>query len=110
MGLVLEKCQPVRGGVKVGQYFLAPVARGAGEQYQRYARVKVISLKESSKVTAFLIDHSFTELMSVTRLRRMPADVVRKFSDLVTIPGLAVECSLSGLQPNKHGVSVSPGL
>ena len=72
MGLVLEKCQPVRGGVKVGQYFLAPVARGAGEQYQRYARVKVISLKESSKVTAFLIDHSFTELMSVTRLRRMP--------------------------------------
>ena len=56
-GQVLEKCQPVRGGVKVGQYFLAPVARGAGEQYQRYARVKVTSLKESSKVTAFLIDH-----------------------------------------------------
>ena len=99
---VLDKCLPVRGGVKVGQFFLAPDVRGAaGGQYQRYSRIKVTSLKDANKVTAFFIDHGYTEFVTVSKLRKMPAEVVRKFSELVTIPGLAVECSLSGLQPNK---------
>ena len=98
---VLVKCRPVRGRVQVGQVFLAPDSREGGDsEYLWYSRVRVTSVR-ASMVMAFFIDYGYTQFISVSKLRMIPPEVVMNFSDLVTIPGQAVECCLSGLQPNK---------
>ena len=96
---VLSKCPAVKTGetVKVGQVFLAPNTRGGG-QYSQYSRVRVSSSSQGS-VTVFFIDHGHSEFVPVNRLRLIKT--IREFSELITIPGQAVECCLSGLQPSK---------
>ena len=100
---VLPRCQAVkpRESVKVGQVFLAPDTRGQG-QYQQYSRVLVSSsISGHNTVTVFFMDHGNTEFVAIKQLMMIPAVQIREFPELVTIPGQAVECSLSGLQPSK---------
>ena len=98
---VLPRCQAVKSGQSVedGQVFLAPDSRGGG-QYSHYSRVRV-SGSSNDSVTALFIDYGNSEFVAVKKLRLIPAVLIREFSDLVTIPGQAVECCLSGLQPSK---------
>ena len=39
--------------------------------------------------------------MDVKDLRVITSEVIKEFSDLVTIPGLALECRLANIEPNK---------
>ena len=98
---VLHQCQSVKAGmtVKVGQVFLAPDSR-AGGQYTHYSRVRVSSSSHGN-VTAFFIDHGHSEFLAINKLKLIPAHLIREFSELVTSPGQAVECCLSGLKPSK---------
>ena len=100
---VLARCPAVKAGqtVRAGQVFLAPDTRGGG-QYSHYSRVRVTSSSSSNgSVTAFFIDYGNSEFVAIKKLRLIPAILIRDFSELVTIPGQAVECCLSGLQPSK---------
>ena len=66
-------------------------------QYAEYSRVRVSS-SSPGMTTAFFIDHGHSEFVAINRI---PAVLIRDFSELVTIPGQAVECCLYDLQPSK---------
>ena len=64
-------------------------------------RIPTPEVRVHVTATVFFMDHGNTEFVAIKRLMLIPADQIREFPELVTIPGQAVECSLSGLQPSK---------
>ena len=51
--------------------------------------------------TVFFIDYGNLAPSSIDKLRVITKEFVRKEPDIVKIPGLAMECSLSHIQPNR---------
>ena len=91
---VQEDCPFVSAGdVKVGGVFLA---KSEGD----YLRARVVSSRGSGAFTVFYIDQGQTSVVPGAALKSLPDRVIRDFPQLVSIPGLALECCLAGLQPS----------
>ena len=98
---VLSRCTEVwRDELREGQLFLAPYKDPDTEETNFY-RAKVSRVSGTSTASVFYIDYGNIEEVHVHNLRAIPADVVQEYPDLVSIPGLALECCLGGIQPNQ---------
>ena len=86
--------------VKVGNMFLAPF-KDPSEKEIHFYRARVNAIMEKEKVVVFFIDYGNVEIVDYRNLRVMSAGVVQEFSELVTIPGLAHECCLASVQPDR---------
>ena len=96
---VLVQCPAVKKDVKIGDLFLAPYRETKDDETQFY-RGRVNSV-DGEDARVFFIDFGNVEIVKLKNLREIPSSVVKSFPDLVTIPGLALECRLGGIQPNK---------
>ena len=94
---VHEVCPVVTvGDVQVGGVFLARSESGTSD----YLRARVISARGSATFSVFYIDHGHTSVVPASGLKCLPDHVIRDCPELVSTPGLALECSLAGLQPS----------
>ncbi len=98
---VLSRCSEVPSGqLREGQLFLAPY-KDPEEEETNFFRCKVIRVHGRTSACVFFVDYGNIEVVSINNLRVIPSDVVEEFPDLVSIPGLALECCLGGVQPNQ---------
>ena len=96
---VLVQCPAVKKDVQIGDLFLAPYRESEDDETQFYrARVNTV---EGGAARVFFMDFGNVEIVSLKNLREIPSSVVKNFPDLLTIPGLALECRLASIQPNK---------
>jgi len=97
----LRHCTAVQDAsfIQVGQLYLAPYET---EGYYR-ARVNKIFQPTKDKnyqVNVFFLDYGNLAMIDVKDLRVIPAQVMKDYSEILTIPGLAQECRLASITPN----------
>ena len=80
--------------VRTGAIILAPFE-------EIYYRARVNRVDQNGLAMVFFIDYGNRERVKTTNLRIIDKNFIRQNPDIVKIPGLALECSLSHLQPNK---------
>ena len=98
---VLSRCTEVPWGqLREGQLFLAPY-KDPEEEETNFYRAKVSRVFGTTSVSVFFVDYGNMEVVNIHNLRVISSDVIREFPDLVSIPGLALECCLGGVQPNQ---------
>ena len=95
----LRSCPPVSNvhDIKAGNLYLAPFKDESGETHFYRGRINQIRM---DSVLVFFVDFGNTENVATKDLRVISANVIKDFSELVTIPGLALECCLAGIQPH----------
>ena len=100
---VLSRCTEVPSGqLREGQLFLAPYKDPEEEEEEtNFYRAKVSRVLGRTSASVFFVDYGNIEVVSIQNLRVIPSAVVQEFPDLVSIPGLALECCLGGVQPNQ---------
>ena len=99
---VLRSCVQVTDhkDVRVGNVYLAPYKEEEDEE-THYYRARVHHVTSTKLITVFFIDYGNMAQVDVKDLRVITSEVIKEFSDLVTIPGLALECRLANIEPNK---------
>ena len=98
---VLSQCTEVpTSQLREGQLFLAPYKDPEQEETNFY-RAKVSRVLGTVSVSVFFVDYGNIEVVNIRNLRVIPSNIVREFPDLVSIPGLALECCLGGVKPNQ---------
>ena len=102
-GLIKEfssVCPPVisAGHVKVGSVYLAP-SLSAGDTLT-YERARIVG-SSGEKCSIFSIDYGHSGEVHWRELRQIPSSVLRSSPELMTVPGLALQSSLSGVRPDR---------
>ena len=99
---VLRSCVQVTDhqDVRVGNVYLAPYKEEDDEE-SHYYRARVHHVTSTKSITVFFIDYGNMAQVDVRDLRVITSEVIKEFSELVTIPGLALECRLANIKPNK---------
>jgi len=94
---ISQLCPPEPGMcgefIRSGAIVLAPYE----ELYYR-GKVKAV---DANFATIFFIDYGNMERVDVSRLRVIDKSFIMQDPDIVRIPGLALECALAHIQPNK---------
>ena len=95
---VSSRCPHVAsaGHVQVGGVFLAP---SSSDSSSSYLRARIIACKGAERFTIFYIDYGHADEVDWRVLRLLPSSVTQSHPELVSIPGLALQTSLSGLKP-----------
>ena len=100
---VLKRCSPVLSAdhVKIGDLYLAPYKDEEETDAESiFYRAKIINITAARAVEVFFIDYGNVEIIDPENLHVISAPAIKEFPDLVTIPGLALQCCLARVKPN----------
>jgi len=95
-----NKLMPVdKQSVAKGEFYLVLWSE-EGSQDMAFYRGKVLSLDRNGALV-FFIDYGNSDVVKYEKIMEISEEMVRDYPNLVKTPGLALECYIAELQPNR---------